>query len=312
MQRVLGIFLVVLASVAFGFLGVFRHWAEPVSNPMLLAIRFLLAGVLLGVISLARRDPWPRGRVLLHLIGMGAVLYVIEAYTYFEAMARIPVGLVSLLLYTYPGMVALLAWWLLREKLTGASLVAVLFAVTGSIVTVWPDVRAAVTGGERTMSVPGVALGLACAVGYSLYLIAGSRLPKDLAALPQSAVVCTSAGVVFAIIAAALGAALPSTPMQWSGAVGLALVGSVIGITALLAGLARIGPVRAGVVSTVEPVATILVGWLILGQELFAVRLVGGGIILCAAIIGAVSRAPEKSPGGTDGAPEAGPSKMIS
>ena len=293
MQRVLGICLVVLASVAFGFLGVFRHWAVPIANPMLLAIRFLLAGVVLGVISLARRDPWPRGRTLLHLVGMGGVLYVIEAWSYFEAMERIPVGLVSLLLYTYPGMVALLAWGLLREKLSGVALLAVLVAIAGSVVTVWPELRAILTGAEHATSPMGVALGLTCAAGYSLYIIAGSRLPKNLAAIPQSAVVCAAAGAVFAVIASAQGAAYPSTPMQWCGALGLALVGSVIGITALLAGLARIGPVRAGIVSTMEPVATILVGWAALGETLYAHRLVGGGIILGGAVIGALARTPE-------------------
>lgn len=293
MPNLLGISLVLLASVAFGFLGLFRHWADAVSNPMLLAIRFLLAAALLAVISLFRRDRWPRGPVLLHLFALGAILYVIEAYTYFEAMARIPVGLVSLLLYTYPGIVAFLAWSLLREKLSRSSLLALLLAISGSIVTLWPDLFAAATGAPSTMPLAGIALGLLCAVAYALYIIAGSRLPKDLPALPQSAVVCASAGLVFAFIALLQGASLPSTPTQWYGAIALAIVGSVIGVTALLAGLARIGPVRAGIVSTVEPVATILVGWLILGQELYTIRLVGGSIILCAAIIGALSRSPE-------------------
>lgn len=292
MHRFWGVILVVLGSVAFGFIGVFRHMAPETGVFMLLACRFLLAGVVLGLIALLRRDPWPKSRPLAMLCAMGGVLYVIEAYTYFKAMETIPVGLVSLLLYTYPGVVAILARLFLKQRLSGLMLGAVALAIVGSAITVWPEIRSVFGAASEPVSPVGIGLGLLCSLGYSVYIIVGSRLPQSLAPLPKGAVVCVAAGVVFLALAAGNHEALPATGRAWLAVIGLALVGSVIGITCVLAGLAHIGPVRAGIVATIEPVATILVGMFLLGDSLSPLRLLGGAIILAAAIIGARAAAP--------------------
>lgn len=296
MQRFWGVILVVLGSVAFGFMGVFRRMAPETGVFMLLACRFLLAGVVLGLMAGVRRDPWPKGRPLAMLAAMGGVLYVIEAYTYFKAMETIPVGLVSLLLYTYPGVVAILARVFLKQRLSGLMMGAVGLAIAGSAITVWPELAAIFGETHEAVSPVGVGLGLLCSLGYSVYIIVGSRLPESLAPLPKGAIVCVAAGVVFSLLALGHHEALPATGRAWGGVVGLALVGSVLGITCVLAGLAHIGPVRAGIVATVEPVATILVGAMMLGEALSPVRLAGGAIILVAAIIGSVAAGSRPPP----------------
>jgi drug/metabolite transporter (DMT)-like permease len=52
-----------------------------------------------------------------------------------------------------------------------------------------------------------------------------------------------------------------------------------------LAGLARVGATRAAIISTLEPATTVILAALLLGEDLGPVRLVGGGLILVAAVV---------------------------
>lgn len=56
-------------------------------------------------------------------------------------------------------------------------------------------------------------------------------------------------------------------------------------IVAFLAGLARIGPTNAAMLSTLEPVVTILLASWWLSEALTSVALLGGGLILAAALL---------------------------
>lgn len=304
------------SAAGFGFMPLFASWwtggvegARGGGTIALLFTRFTIAGVILLIVCAltGRRLPPMRGpggvegrRTLRILVLMGGVLYVAEALSYFKAIdAGAAPGLVALLLYLYPAMVALGAWILLREPMGPRRWLAVVLAMGGAGLAVAAPIEAA--------PALGVTLGVVCAVVYAAYILIGAKLPEALDPLVSSAVVIVSAAVVFGVLTLATGSRFPAHAMGWIGALGLALVSTVMSLTLFLAALKSIGPVRVSIISTFEAVTAVAVSALWLGARFSAIQLVGGALILIAAIIGA--RPARRS--GEDQANEIGGGRVV-
>lgn len=290
-----GTLLIIISAVAFGFMALFAHWArgDGVSTEMLLFMRFGIAGGALALWMFLSRPAlrWPRGRDLLLAVIMGGVLYTGMSTCYFHALRHIPGGLVALLLYLYPVIVTILARILLKEHLTRARLLAIALACLGLALTIGPlalqslrEMQAANAAGSSN-ALLGIALGIGCAVCYSIYILLGGPVTRRAGAIPCSTVVMLAAAVVFAAIALPRGDSLPTTALGWSGVVGLALLCTLLAITAFLAGLRRVGAVQASTLSTLEAVTTVAVGAIFLGEAFSPIQFLGGAFILAAAII---------------------------
>ncbi len=296
MSRWLGVILVLASGASFGFMPLFRSWAAPeVSVQMLLMLRFALAAAVLACFCAIQKQPFPRGRMIPILLGMG-LGYFGEAYLYFKGLDYAPSGMISLLLYTYPAIVTVLSVLLFKERLTRAKLAALVLAVVGSALTVIPGLFDQSHQNVRPL---GIVLGLACACSYSTYVLVGARLPKATAALPSSVLVCTGAALAFAAVVVVNSfrhtEPLPHTIRAWTGIIALALVCTVFGVTAFLAGLSRTGPVRASTLSTFEPMMTAAIGVIALNETFGPLQIVGAVLIIAAAILSARATADAAS-----------------
>jgi drug/metabolite transporter (DMT)-like permease len=305
MRRFIGILCVLAAGISFGFMPLFKRWvveADPtVSTAMLLMLRFGLASAILLPLIAARKLPMPKGRILLGYVAMGCIGYFGEAYCFFGALNHIPGGLVSLLLYTYPAFVTLGAWALFGERPSAWTLASLGVASAGMAMTIVPtlaETSETLPGANRLL---GVALGLGTALIYGAYVLAGTALSRRFEGpLQSSFIVMSSAAAVFAGIVLWHREPLPTSAGVWAAAASLAVVGSVIAITALLAGLAILGPVKTSALSLVEPLATVLIGAAFLHERLTPVQLAGGGLILLGAALsirrsGGSSEAPDRA-----------------
>src|SRR4051812_23246705 len=293
MSRWIGPALVLISAASFGFMALFRHIASDVSVPMLLCLRFGIGAAVMLLIVLVRGEAFPKGRTVMVLLAMGALGYFGESFLYFTALGYAPSGMVAMLLYTYPAVVTVLSVVFLKERLTPLRTLALVLAVLGSVLTAVPGL----SDPEHPVRPLGVVLGLTCSLIYSVYVLVGSRLPKT-AALPASAIVSAGASAMFALVlgvqAARVGnlEPLPQTAASWGAVLGLAIICTAIGITLFLAGLARIGPVRASTLSTFEPVATAIVGVVALREHLSLLQIAGSVLILAAAVMAARESEP--------------------
>jgi drug/metabolite transporter (DMT)-like permease len=289
MRHLTGSVLVMLAAVCFGFMGLFGSWAmrAGVSVEMMLFLRFAVAGIVMAIAVIARGSTMPTLRVVLALIAMGGVLYVGEAMFFFHAMKHIPVGMVSLLLYVYPAVVTIAAWLFLRESITRGKIVALALASAGLLLTIVPTIADGLASSRGADANPtlGVLLGLGCCFSYALYILVGGPVARRAGAITGSSIIILSAAAVLGCIALARGDAWPNTPHAWWGIILLAVVSTVISITAVLVGLARIGPVRTSMISTLEPVVTVIVGAAFMNEAMSAVQVAGGVLIVTAAIV---------------------------
>lgn len=277
-NRWIGPLLIVFSAAAFGALPIFARlaYAAGAMPTTVLLLRFAIAAIVMVFVMIARRIPFPRGRVLLGLALMGGLGYVGQSLAYFTALTLASAGLVALLLYLYPAIVTLLAALVFKDRLTLTKLGAVLLALVGTVLTIGP------TGGGRT---PGILLGIAAAVIYSIYILVGSRITPRAGPIPSSTTVMISAAIVYSGIVSVQGPAFPVTLLGWAAIAAIALISTVLAIVAFFAGLERIGPSRAPTVSTFEPVVSVVLAALVLGESFNALQVVGGCLILVAALI---------------------------
>jgi drug/metabolite transporter (DMT)-like permease len=281
-----GTLLCLASAAAFGAMAVLGKLAydDGATVGTLLAIRFLLAAALFWALVFAG----DAGRELRALgsrdlavgLALGACGYAIQAGCYFAALERIDASLLSLLLYTFPAMVAIAAFALGRERIDRRRLAALVLASGGLVLVV-------AGAGAGALDPLGAALGLGAAVVYSTYIlvsegIVGRMTPRVLAAL-----VCTGAAASLTVGSVLLGELRPGelTAAGWGWLACLAVVSTVAAVSLFFAGLQRVGPTTASIVSTAEPVVTVLLAFLVFGELLGPVQLLGGALVLGAVLV---------------------------
>lgn len=277
MKQLTGILLIAISAASFGTLAIFGRYAYAAGMDTftVLFLRFSIAAVLMACLLIARRESLPKGRILIQLIGMGALGYVGQSYSYLTAIKYASAGLVALLLYLYPMFVFILSVTILREKVTGIKSFALILALMGTALTVDPK------GGQLV----GALLAIAAAAIYSVYIIVGDNVMKHVSAVQSSTVIFASAGAVYGLLTAINGVHLPTVNSGWFAMIGIVLIATVIPVVTFLAGLGMIGPTNAAMLSTLEPVVTVLLAAWLFQERLNILSLFGGGLILIAVIL---------------------------
>jgi drug/metabolite transporter (DMT)-like permease len=277
MKQFVGSILIAISAASFGTLAIFGRYAYDagIDTFTLLFLRFGISAILIGALLFARGEALPKGKTLLQLIGMGALGYVGQSFSYLTAIRYASSGLVALLLYLYPVFVAVLSSLVLKEKISRLKALALAIAVTGTALTVTPE------GGQ----LPGIFLALLAGMIYSVYIIVGTHVMKTVSALQSSTVIFASAGMVYGLLTAVYGPHLPGNSWGWGVIAGIIVVATIIPVITFLAGLQRIGPTNASMLSTLEPVVTVMLSVLIFHDTFNPITLVGGALILCAVII---------------------------
>lgn len=296
-MRTVGIVFCVASAAFFGAMGIFGKLAYEQGTTVgtLLSVRFAAAAcvfwmVLAATGRLAALRRVPRRDVALAL-GLGAVGYAAQAGAYFAALDRLDASLLSLLLYTFPVMVALAAAALGRERLTRRVVAALALASFGGVL---------VLGGAPSGALDpvGTALGLAAAVVYSAYILTSAPVSARLDPLLLATLVATGAAVTLTLAGVIDGDLSPTavTSTGWLWLAAIAIVSTVGAITLFFSGLSRVGPTTASIVSTFEPVTAIVLAAAVFGESLTLTQLLGGTLVLGAVVALSATRAVAAEP----------------
>ena len=277
MNRILGVIFIVISAASFGTLAIFGRYAYAAGLDIftLLFLRFTFSTLLMTVLLVFRRESLPRGGTLARLVGMGAIGYVGQSFSYLSAIKYASAGLVALLLYLYPTFVAILSALFLKEKINRVKIIALGLATLGAALTANPQ------GGQWT----GILLALSAAAIYSVYIIVGTGVMQQVSAVQSSMVIFASAGIVYGALTAVNGPHWPVTSAGWLAVAAVTLIATVVPVVTFLAGLKRIGPTDASMLSTLEPVVTVGLAAQFFGEALPPITLLGGGLILAAVLL---------------------------
>jgi drug/metabolite transporter (DMT)-like permease len=301
-SAVRGTLLVVFAACCFGSISTLvvlatRGGDGGAAAPALATVltwRYAVAAVLLAPLAWHERRRTGRGLpltagALARGIGVAGVGQVAVAGLSLSALRWIPVGTLGFLFYTFPAWVTLLAALRGSERLDRRRLLALALSFAGIACTVGLPGADGAAPGVRPW--PGIALALAAAVAYALYIPYLGRLQARTSPTAASLLVCLGAGAGFALGARG-DLAAPMPAQSWLMIAVLGVVCTVVAFNAFMRGLGRLGPVRTAIVSTVEPLWTAALGALVLAQPLGPATLVGGGLI--AAAVALLQLAPAK------------------
>ncbi len=292
-QRWIGAALCALSAAGFSTLAILVKFAyrEGLSLPGILCLRFGGAAALLVAYLLARRIRFLFSfRRSLPLFLLGAIGYAIQASLFVGALQRIPASVAALLLYSYPVFVAFLAWVIGRRRPTRPEWGAMALALVGVALTVSPSEA---IGQADPL---GLAMVMTSAVWYAGYITISDRIIARAGSLVSTAWITLGAFVSFALVGWGTGS-LPgnlSPNLAWI-MLAMVIFSTILPIGTFLAGMGRVGPTAASLLSTLEPVFTTLLAAAILGETLGQHQIMGGALVLVAVVVLNIpTRAPSR------------------
>ncbi len=278
----MGALLCILSAAGFGTMAIFGKLAyeQDVGVGDLLLVRFALATVIL--LAIARARGALRGlsrRAVLVALALGAVGYATQAGLFFSALDRMDASLLALILYTYPVFVCVAAVALGRERLSARRILGLVGATAGAALVL----AGAASGSFDTLA---AAMGFGAALAYTTYILVGDRIVSGISLLALAALVCTGATVTFALAAVVRGGPeLGFGAAGWGWIAAIALVSTVFAILTFFAGLERVGPSAAAILSVFEPVVTVALAAVAFGESLAPIQFAGGALVLVAVVL---------------------------
>ena len=289
--------LLLLMGVATMFAG--NHVAARVTfddgTGLLLAIvvRSGVAVAVLGCLVIAQRKrlalpaasrPWQL---------LAGLLIAVQSLCLYSAVARIPVVVALLLMNTFPIQLALLSWALGGQRPSGRAALIMAIILVGLVVVLEVPVWLASPEAMGPDWLSGVGLGLAAAAAYSGALWITEHRLSGVGNTFRS--LLTMATVLLAMVLAGGaglvpgGMAMPESALGWWSLATLALLYGVA-FSVLFICLPRLDMARNAPAMNTEPVAALVLGYLVLGQVLTSTQLVGGAMVLSGIVLLGLSR----------------------
>ena len=281
-----GYVMVVSAAVCWGTMAtvVKLLFRDRGVDPVILAvIRADLASLTLfavlslfwpGRLQIDRRDFWAAATV-------GIIGLAVNNFFYFQSLHLTNVATALLLQYQAPILVALYTVLVQGQRLRGRVVLAMALALLGCALVVRVYDPAAFR-----VNILGVAMGLGGAAAFAFYILAGRAALRRLDAWTLLAYAYLAAGLAWSVLVPpwrilAYGFDLG----MWGAFLAVATVGTVVPFGLFISGLRFLPPTQASIVSMLEPVVAAVVAYLILGETLSPLQILGGGLVLVGVVM---------------------------
>ncbi|MNJ99825.1 threonine and homoserine efflux system [compost metagenome] len=266
-----------IASVGFGFLGIFGKTAfeNGLSVGELLTYRFALAALLIWIFLLLFRPSWiilkKRQIAIASLLGIFG--YGLFSTLYFTAVEGLSVTLAALLLYTYPFWVNVFSHFFTKDKISLNEALCLVAGSAGLVILLW--------GHIEVKNVLAILAGLAAAISYAIYVMVSGRLQKNVRPISSTLYVITAGALALLIFHHPHIEKLPElTKAQGNSILGLAIICTIIPLTLELSALQKIKSSTVALLMMIEPITAAILGALIFHERLTGLQLVGAVIIL--------------------------------
>lgn len=286
--RLTGILLVLASAILFSTKSIFIKLAyQEVVDPitlltlrMVFALPFFLLMVFVSArsekaVTLTRRD-W----TLLFLLGFGG--YYLASLLDFLGLQYISAGLERLVLFLYPTITVLITALMLKRPPNRLTWLAIAVTYIGMTLVVWRDVHH-----PSSQLALGMALVFGSALSYAIYLVGSGEMINRIGANRFTGIAlsisCFCCMLHFLLVNPF--SALQVSPRVLGLGVILAIVCTVLPATMLTNGIRRIGASRAALIGAVGPVATLYLGYAVLGETLGWLQGLGTVFVLAGVLL---------------------------
>ena len=280
-----GVLVIGVAAVLWGTVGVATRGLYGISATNALTIGFFRLALAVPVLWLAC---WlTLGRAMFRVTRRDALLFAVTgvlAAIYqvclFSAIQFIGVSIaVVITLCTAPVFVALASIRLFGEPLTRWTLLALGCALTGTLLLSGGGVGLNVTAGATII---GVLLALGSGLGYSGMALIGRGIAARYHPLQPITFAFTVGALVLLPFALAQGLVVRYPPLGWVLLLHLGLLPTALGYVLFYFGMRSVSATMASVISLLEPVTAALLAWLLFGEKLGLIGLLGALLLLAA------------------------------
>ena len=277
-----------LAAVTMIWGGTFvagRFLSGSLSPLFTASLRFLLASVaLLGFLWIARiplARPTPRQWLQLSLLGLFGIFFY--NLCFFYGLQYINASRASLIVALNPAVIGLASWLLFKERLGRAKVAGIATCITGAgLVIVSRDPRLLAVTPDAWI---GDLLIFGCVLSWGVYSLFSRGLNQSIGPLQTVTFsVLIGSGMLWALAmlrGEVSGAALINLgTAQWLSLIYLGVFGSALAYIGYYDGIRKIGATRSGVFIALNPLTAVVLGALLLGEQLTLSMCLGGGLVL--------------------------------
>lgn len=280
-----GIIYAILSAVAFGLLPIFATYAyrSGANAITVVLLRYLFSVIILLAYFLLRNIDFKVDRdMLIRLIFSGIVGSAATSLTLFLSYQYISVGLATILHFIYPAVITLLSYLIFKESLTRGKAIALLLSIAG--------VYTLIGFNSIELHPVGVILALISGVFYSIYVLQiGYTQIKNIDSIVLIFYVSLFSSIgtfIFGIFTKTL--YFQMQPDFVLSIVALALA-SIFGLFTFARAIKRIGSSNASILSTFEPITSIILGSILFNEKL-TFNIMIGSILIIISIYGIVKK----------------------
>jgi drug/metabolite transporter (DMT)-like permease len=282
-----GFGIAVVSALSFGTSGaLIKPLLEAGWSPATaVAARALTAALVLAPLAVvALRGRWHSvWRARWRVLGMGVVGVAATQLAYFTALRTIPISTALLVEFLAPLLLVGLAWATTRRAPRALVLVGCALAVGGLLLVIGP-------GAIQAVDPVGLGFAFAAAIGCAAYFLIAARPADGLPPVALAASGLLVGGLVLALVSATgilpFAATFGDLPLfggiapWWVPLLIVAVVSTALAYVAGITGAAALGSRLASFVALLEVVFASLFAWVLLGEQLSPLQLVGGVLIL--------------------------------
>ncbi|MBO9201012.1 MULTISPECIES: EamA family transporter [Niastella] len=237
------------------------------------------AGVLWVVALLQEKKPAPLSVKKWMLLLLTGAAIGLTTFLYYLSVKYIPASIAIIILMQFTWITVLLDWYLLKNTPNARLLIAIGCILIGTILA---------TGGLQAandLSFKGIGIAFASALFYAIYIVANSKVGKEVPSIKRSAVIVSGGAAAILIINCqqlAGGIPLHVSFFKWTSL--LALFGTIIPPVLFAKGIPKIGASVSSVLMVAEMPVAIICASLLLKEPIHRIQWVGIAIMLCAIV----------------------------
>ena len=269
-----------------------------ISSLELVSMRSAGTALILVVITALRRPSALRVglRELGFLALYGVTGIAMVQWLYFVAIQRMPVGIALLFEYTAPLMVALWVRFVQKEPVKSRLWLGLACALAG---------LALVAQFWKGMALDPIGLVSAVGAGAALasYYLMGEHGQRERDPISLMAFCFGFSAILWALVSpwqefpfaqlthsVDLPGALPGSTPLWVMVAWIIVLGTVAPFLLVLFAVARLGPARVGLIGMLEPVGAGIIAWVLLGESLNTIQMLGTVIVLVGIVLAETAR----------------------
>lgn len=275
--------LVTLSAALYGLLGYFgtKLIEQQFSINAMLFWRFLIAMLWIVLVGLKDIKRQPKIDISIGTF-CAAVLFGAMAYAggsgfYFMASEYAGTGLAMVIFFAYPLFIVIFAWLMENYKIKKNTVIAMTAILIGLLLLA--------SGHGIKINITGVLWALLAALSYAIYFYGSKFFTCRIPAYLQTILICAGCSVIFLLLALYNHSfVFPTTLSAWLYIAAIGIIATALPIQLLLEGLKHIHPNKASLLSAFEPVVTLFVGIIMLGETVSVLQFIGALIIIVGAV----------------------------